>query len=113
MRALRSGSNMVGLACIWAATTPTGTRPAMIATAEEGYPVSTPHVGWSEQDPADWWRAAQACLVYLGYDPHGVDGGMGDHTRTCLTQFQTAAGLPATGRPDAACLAALKARAGV
>lgn len=58
-------------------------------------------------------RAAQACLVYLGYDPRGVDGVMGDHTRTCLTQFQTTAGLPATGHLDAASLAALKARAGV
>src|SRR4029077_7761486 len=30
--------------------------------AEEGYPLSTPHTGWSEQDPEDWWRAAQTTL---------------------------------------------------
>src|SRR5260370_13958528 len=34
----------------------------VIAKAEEGYPLSTPHAGWSEQDPEDWWRAAQATL---------------------------------------------------
>jgi xylulokinase len=34
----------------------------VIAKAEEGYPLSTPHTGWSEQDPEDWWRAAQATL---------------------------------------------------
>ena len=58
-------------------------------------------------------RAAQACLTYLGYDPHGVDGVMGRRTREALKAFQTAAHLPATGSVDAACLAALKARAGV
>jgi xylulokinase len=34
----------------------------VIAKAEESYPLSTPHTGWSEQDPEDWWRAAQATL---------------------------------------------------
>ena len=29
----------------------------VLAQATEEYPVSAPHPGWSEQDPADWWRA--------------------------------------------------------
>ena len=33
----------------------------LLASAEERYPLSTPHPGWSEQDPEDWWRAPQAC----------------------------------------------------
>lgn len=29
----------------------------LLATAEAGYPLSTPRPGWAEQDPEDWWRA--------------------------------------------------------
>ena len=36
---------------------------AVLATAEHGYPLSTPQPGWSEQDPEDWWRAAEAALA--------------------------------------------------
>lgn len=28
-----------------------------IAHAYQGYPTQTPHVGWSEQNPLDWWQA--------------------------------------------------------
>jgi xylulokinase len=38
----------------------------VIARAEEEYPVSTPQPGWSEQDPEDWWRAAERALSRLG-----------------------------------------------
>jgi xylulokinase len=34
----------------------------VLARAERAYPVSTPHPGWSEQDPEDWWKASRACL---------------------------------------------------
>jgi xylulokinase len=34
--------------------------------AEHGYLLSTPRASWSEQDPEDWWRAAQAALAALG-----------------------------------------------
>jgi xylulokinase len=54
-----------------------------IAVAEDGevverrevsYPLSTPRPGWSEQNPDDWWRAAQEALDGLG----GADvGGLG------------------------------------
>jgi xylulokinase len=33
------------------------------AQAEHGYPLSTPQVGWSEQDPDDWWLASEAALA--------------------------------------------------
>ena len=36
---------------------------ALLARAERSYPLSTPHAGWSEQDPEDWWRAAEAALA--------------------------------------------------
>jgi xylulokinase len=39
---------------------------AVLAHAERSYPLSTPHPGWAEQDPEDWWRAAEACLAELG-----------------------------------------------
>ena len=29
----------------------------LIGHAYRGYPLSTPHVGWSEQNPQDWWQA--------------------------------------------------------
>ena len=38
---------------------------AILARAECGYPLSTPRVGWAEQDPADWWEATEAVLAQL------------------------------------------------
>jgi len=32
------------------------------ASAEEAYPLSTPHPLWSEQHPEHWWRATQAAI---------------------------------------------------
>ena len=32
----------------------------VVARAERGYALSTPRPGWAEQDPEDWWRAAEA-----------------------------------------------------
>ncbi len=48
----------------------------IVATADESYPLSSPHPGWSEQDPADWWRAAEACLARLPDGPLGLSGQM-------------------------------------
>ena len=50
------------------AITPDG---EVLAEVEEGYPLSTPQPGWAEQDPHDWWRAAQAVLAAL---PEGAIG---------------------------------------
>ena len=49
---------------------------AVVGAAEEGYPLSTPQPGWSEQDPEDWWRATQACLARLPAGPVGLSGQM-------------------------------------
>jgi xylulokinase len=51
-------------------------RGEVLALAEESYPLSTPHPGWSEQDPEDWWRATQACLARLPEGPIGFSGQM-------------------------------------
>ena len=37
----------------------------LLATAEAGYPLSTPRPGWAEQDPEDWWRATSSVLDEL------------------------------------------------
>jgi xylulokinase len=56
----------------------------VISEAEEGYPLSTPQPGWSEQDPEDWWRGAENALASLGveHDRLGFSGQM--HGLVCL-----------------------------
>ena len=49
---------------------------AVLAVAEEPYPLSTPQPGWAEQDPEDWWRASQAALARLPEGPVGLSGQM-------------------------------------
>ena len=48
----------------------------LLATASESYPLATPRPGWSEQNPEDWWRAAQACLARLPDGAVGLSGQM-------------------------------------
>lgn len=38
-------------------------RGTIVATATFGYPLYSPGVGWSEQDPLDWWQAAAAGIA--------------------------------------------------
>jgi xylulokinase len=40
----------------------------VLATADRGYPLSTPRPGWSEQDPEDWCAAAEGALADLARD---------------------------------------------
>ncbi|HET6682320.1 MAG TPA: xylulokinase [Gaiella sp.] len=46
----------------------------VLASAAYGYPLSTPHAGWAEQDPEDWWQAAEAALaeVATGREVAGI-----------------------------------------
>jgi len=48
----------------------------LVAETDESYELSTPQPGWAEQDPEDWWRAAQACLSRLPDGPIGLSGQM-------------------------------------
>jgi len=65
------------------AITPEG---EVVSSAEEGYPLSTPYPGWSEQDPEDWWRASEKALARLGVDAPrvGLSGQM--HGLVCLDE---------------------------
>jgi xylulokinase len=47
----------------------------VLARAEEEYPLSIPQPGWAEQDPEDWWRAAQRAFADDG-EPLGWTGQM-------------------------------------
>jgi xylulokinase len=38
----------------------------VLGRANEEYPLAIPQPGWAEQDPEDWWRAAEAALAMLG-----------------------------------------------
>ena len=40
----------------------------VLGRTEHGYPLATPRPGWAEQDPADWWAAAERALAELGGD---------------------------------------------
>ena len=48
----------------------------IIRTASEEYPLFFPHNGWSEQNPEDWYSAAEKCLsqVLKGIDASLVKG---------------------------------------
>lgn len=51
---------------------------ASLAEVTVGYPLSTPHPGWSEQDPADWWQGVTQAIkqvLELGkVDPGAIEG---------------------------------------
>jgi xylulokinase len=49
---------------------------AVLATAEESYPLSMPHPGWAEEDPDDWVRAAERALSAIDADAFGFSGQM-------------------------------------
>ena len=42
-----------------------GHRGLVIASASrEHAPVRSEHIGWAEQDPEDWWRAARDRVIH-------------------------------------------------
>ncbi|HWG55474.1 MAG TPA: xylulokinase [Gaiellaceae bacterium] len=53
-------------------------RGEILARAEREYPLLTPRPGWAEQDPEEWWRAAQEALTELRLEPTtiGLSGQM-------------------------------------
>jgi xylulokinase len=65
----------------------------VIARAEQGYSLSTPRPGWSEQDPDDWWRATQSTLAALAAAGVGDVRGIGlsgqMHGLVCLDSRDT------------------------
>jgi xylulokinase len=54
------------------------TQGSVLATSTHTYPLSTPKPLWSEQDPEDWWQAAQSSirqvLAQTGIDPKDIKG---------------------------------------
>lgn len=54
-------------------------------------------------------RAAQLYLLFLGFNPQGIDGQAGAHTLTALHNFQLAKGLALTPEVDAGVVATLMA----
>jgi peptidoglycan hydrolase-like protein with peptidoglycan-binding domain len=54
-------------------------------------------------------RAAQSVLLYLDYDPMGIDGVVGKNTLTALHMFQAAQGIPLTTGIDDGVMASLTA----
>jgi xylulokinase len=65
------------------AITPDG---EVVSSAEEHYDLSSPHPGWSEQDPEDWWAASETALARLGVKTGtvGLSGQM--HGLVCLDE---------------------------
>ena len=65
---------LVGLDVGTSATKAVAVSPSgdLLATAERGYPLSTPRPGWAEQDPELWWAAAQGALADLGVEPAAI-----------------------------------------
>ena len=39
-----------------------GNGKLIAGASSEHAPFRTPHPGWAEQDPEDWWRAAQEAI---------------------------------------------------
>jgi len=58
-------------------------------------------------------RSAQARLTYLGFNPRGVDGLLGDGTRMATIAFQKARGIPVTAELDDKTMDELKLAASV
>jgi xylulokinase len=46
----------------------------VVGQAEHSYGLSTPQAGWAEQDPEQWWSAAQTVLENLRHagEPAGI-----------------------------------------
>jgi xylulokinase len=52
-------------------------RGAVVAARSSGYPLLTPRPRWSEQEPAEWWRASREVLAGAALDAGGEIAGVG------------------------------------
>jgi xylulokinase len=52
-------------------------RGEVVAVRSADYPLHTPRPGWTEQDPADWWRAAREVLAATAQAVDGEIVGIG------------------------------------
>jgi xylulokinase len=72
----------------------------VVAAAEESYLLSSPHPGWAEQDPEDWWaatrRAAAAVAGSVGCGP----GSIGVDAVAVTGQMQDLVCVDASGAPS-------------
>jgi localization factor PodJL len=80
--------------------------------------VIMPEGGWSNADNAtsveissdgELVALVQKLLAENGYDPGPADGLLGRQTIDAISEFQSKAGLPATGKIDTGLVAALQA----
>jgi xylulokinase len=85
-----------------------GTDGRLLAEAEAGYPVDSPHPGWAETDPPAWWRAVSTAVrdardraADIPVAAIGIDGQMhglvltdaaGQHLRPALLWADARAG---------------------
>jgi xylulokinase len=62
----------------------------VLARAERDYALATPRPGWAEQDPEDWWRAAESALaqVSAGREVAGVGLSGQMHGLVCLDRSE-------------------------
>jgi xylulokinase len=72
----RSGDIVVGLDCGTTSTKAIAFDKygTMVAKASEAIPLFSPQLGYYEQDPGDWWRAARRALrkVTQQVDPRRI-----------------------------------------
>jgi xylulokinase len=50
---------------------------AVVHEATSEFPLHTPRPGWTEQDPADWWRATREVLATVAREAGGDIAGLG------------------------------------
>jgi xylulokinase len=58
----------------------------VLGSREEGYPLSTPQPGWSEQDPEDWLCASEKALAALEVQRLGLGFSGQMHGLVCLDE---------------------------
>ena len=85
----------------------------VLGRAEQDYPLSTPQPGWSEQDPEDWCRAAEAALDSLAVSDLagiGLSGQM--HGLVALDERSASCARPSSGTTSGRLPSAPRSRRG-